>query len=104
MIEMDILSVFVVLVLLVIGGVIGYGIFGIGLLGFITQFLIAGMGAWLWDRSHPKYIRKVCGFKSASEEKMRDHIRKTHIASSPKSLPQYFKVVKKGGNRTKQER
>ncbi|MCW6161101.1 MAG: hypothetical protein LVQ97_02865 [Candidatus Micrarchaeales archaeon] len=92
---MNVLLAFVVFVLIVAGGIIGYGLFGINLLGVITQFLIAGIGAWLWDKSHPKYVCKVCGFKSASEQKMRDHIRKNHIAASPEAFSQHFKEAKK---------
>lgn len=65
-----------VFLFIIVGGLIGYGIFGIGLLGLITQFLIAGILTWLWDKLHPKYVCKVCGFKTVTKEKMREHVKK----------------------------
>lgn len=77
---MDVLSLLVIFVLLSISGAIVYGVFHlVSLFGVIIQFLLAGIGAWLWDIYHPKYECKVCGLKLASKNKMRNHIIKMHM-------------------------
>ena len=75
--------VLLVFFFIVICGFIGYGLFGVGLLGLIIQFLIAGILAWIWDKLHPKYICKVCGFKTVTREKMREHVGK-HLKQNKK--------------------
>ena len=73
---MNWLLALLVLFFVIIGGFIGYGLFGIGLFGIITQFLIAGLLTLLWDKLHPKYVCKVCGFKTVTKERMREHVGK----------------------------
>jgi uncharacterized membrane protein len=72
------LVVFIILMFIVFLVTSGTGGYEAGAALTLPVVIITWIIGEISDKLHPKYVCKICGFKSASEEKMRDHILEVH--------------------------